>query len=326
MTCGSSPAGASPPFTDRSRRLVLCGALAVGVGLAAIGLALLQLALPLLARHASTAGLVRVDTRAVLSGALLDALLGAAIVTLGVGSIRRRRWVRPLMLALAWSWLFCGVALLLLLPGFFDVALGSLELDPALLSGLKIALLGGVALAGVALPALFVLAYRDVHVQRTCEAHDPRPDWTARCPPSVLGLSVGLGAGGVLAALTAIRPVVPWFGRLVTGLPAAAALLAGAGLCIWLARETYRLRMQAWWGTTALLVLIGVTSSLTFEREDPEHLLLAMGYPEPDPGQGAAFVRAALWITVAITAASVVYMIGIRHHFGSGEQRGDRAT
>ena len=146
------------------------------------------------------------------------------------------------MLTLAWTWLLGGIGALFLLPARVDAAFGLAQPGaPALPFVVRAVVLGVAAVVGVVVPALFVWVYNDRHLQRTCEAHDPTPDWTARCPPAVLGLSVGLAACGVIGVLGALRPAVPVFGTLLTGWPGAAASIAGAGICFWLARETYRL-------------------------------------------------------------------------------------
>src|SRR6185503_5809038 len=55
-----------------------------------------------------------------LMGMILYAGVAALMITLGIGSIRRRRWVRPVLLVLAWIWLISGIGAmifwLLMLP------------------------------------------------------------------------------------------------------------------------------------------------------------------------------------------------------------------
>jgi hypothetical protein len=324
----SRPPEPAPPFEDRGVRLRLFGSLAILAGCALVLLGLLHL-LPLLGAGgmpAAETGLA--DGRTYAMGALLYALLGGAFVWIGAGSVRMRRWARPLMLTLAWTWLLGGVCVLFLLPGLLDLALGvslpgAPALDPAVAGLVKLVLMIGTAVFGVAVPALFVWAYHDRGVRLTCEAHDPRPDWTERCPPAVLGLSLGLGACGILALLTALRPVVPLFGALLTGAPAVASLLAGAGLCLWLARETYALRVRGWWVATAFLVLIGVSTWLTLWRAEPAELFRAMGYPEDWLGSGdARFGTVATWLTAVLTVLTVVFMVRIRKHFGERHRGG----
>jgi len=312
---------AAIPFKDRSARLTLFGALAILAGAGSVALGLLHVALLIGAQRIPGLETMPVDTRSSVMGGALYVLLGAAFVWVGAGSVRKRRWARPLMLTLAWTWLLGGVSVLLMLPGVLDLALGlsgagSPLVDPTALGLVKAVMLLGTALFGIVLPALFVWAYHDDHLRLTCESHDPHPDWTRNCPPPVLGLSIGLGICGVLGALMALRPVVPLFGRLATGWPAALMMLAGAGACLWIARETFALRVRGWWAATVFLVLVGLSTWLTLARVPASELFVAMGYPRDSVASGdTSFGPAVSWLTVVMTLATVVYMVRIRKHF-----------
>jgi hypothetical protein len=309
-----------PTFKDRSTRLTLFGLLAIVVGCFSILLGLLHL---LLLASGGLPGVesIPVDRRTSAMGVVLYALVGGAFICVGVGSVRKRRWARPLMLTLSWTWLLGGTAVLLLLPGMLDVVLrgaspGMPEMDPTLASLVTLVVSGLTALCGVVLPALFVWTYNDRNLRLTCESTHPAPDWTERCPPSALGLSVGLGACGVLALPMALRPTVPLFGRLLTGGPAALLLIAGGCVCLWLAREVYALTMRGWWATTVFLLLIGLSTWLTLRSADPDELFRALGYPDDSPTPGDTFVSVNSWLAVAVTLLSLVYMGAIRKHFG----------
>jgi hypothetical protein len=309
------------PFKDRSARLTLFGALSILGGCGGLLLGLLHVLLLIGARHVPGLETMPVDARATVMGALLYALLGGSLVWVGLGSLRKRRWARPLMLTLAWSWLLGGITVLPMLPGLVDLILaapvpGAQPSDPIVAGLVKAFLMVVAAVFGLVVPALFVWAYHDRHVQLTCEAHDPEPSWTERCPPVVLGLSVGLGACGVLTLLMVLRPAVPLFGRLVTGRAGALWSVAGAGVCFWLARQIYALRRVGWWSATGLMVLVGASTWLTLVRVESAELLRAMGYPADSlPAAGQTYGLAASWLTVVLTLLSVAYMVGIRKHF-----------
>jgi len=318
-TRGSDP---SVPFKDRSARLALFGLLAILAGCFSVLLGLLHLLL-LAAGGIPGAESIPLDARASAMGVVLYGLLGGAFIWVGAGSMRKRRWARPLMLTLSWTWLLGGTAILLLLPGMLDVVLlggspGMPAMDPTLISLVKLLGLGLTAVFGVVVPAVFVWTYNDRNLRLTCEAEHPSPDWTERCPPSALGLSVGLGACGVLALPMALRPAVPLFGMLSTGWPGALLLIAGGCACLWLAREVYALTMRGWWATTIFLFLIGLSTWLTLRVSDPDELFRALGYPDDSPTPGDAFVAVNSWLTVAVTLLTLVYMGAIRKHFAVG--------
>jgi hypothetical protein len=321
MTPAAEDGTGRSAYRDRTLRLILFGLLSVGVGLICCALALLQVAVVFLGALPRGAETLPGDLPSMLSGAALYLLLGAAFLGLGVGSVRRRRWVQPLMLTMAWTWLAGGLLMLLLAPRVMDaLALGVANPEAAgLFEAAKLFVLlftGGI---GVLLPATFVWVYRDPDLLRTCEAHDPRPAWTERCPASVLGLSVGLAACAVLALPMLARPVVPFFDRLLTGWRAGLLLVAGAWICAWLARATFRLEPVGWWGTVVLLIVLGIGTGLAFAVVEPAELQRALGYPQqtfPDGGRPVLFGGTlAIGVTVVFTAAGLLYMARIRKHF-----------
>ncbi len=310
-------------FKDRSTRLVLFGALSVAIGGICVLFGLLYIILALTSGRLLGAETPPMDARSYVMGAMLYFLLGGAFVWVGIGSMRRKRWVRPLMLTLAWTWLLSGASALVLMPGLLDGALVTsmpdVALDETLVGAIKLGLLGAGALFGVVLPALFVLVYQDRHLCMTCEVYDPECAWTERCPPAVLGLSVGLGACGVIAVPLALRPVVPLFGWLVTGWSGAGLLLIGAGLCFWMARKIYEQLLSGWWTTTIFLTLAGVSTWVTLVRVDPAEWYRAMGYPDELLEAMTLGSTIPAWLTVAVTLLTLVYMAAMRKHFRASE-------
>jgi hypothetical protein len=137
-----------------------------------------------------------------------------------------------------------------------------------------------------------------------------------------LGLSVGLGLVAILALPLAIKPAVPLFGTMATGWSGSLLILAGAALCGYLARETFRLSMVAWWITSFLLLLLGLSTAVTVHRAGLGALYTVMGYPEEEIAAlsrpGSTGEMATVWITIAVTLLSLVYMVAIRKHFKAG--------
>ncbi len=308
-------------FKDRSRRLVLFGALSVAIGGIVALFGLLYLVLALTSGRLLGAQAPLAEPRSYLAGALLYFLLGGALAWIGIGSVRRKRWVRPLMLTWAWTWLLSGASVLALLPGVLDgmLATSMPALDETLVPAIKVILLGAGALFGVILPALYVLVYQDRYLRMTCEVYDPECAWTERCPPAVLGLSVGLGACGVIAVPLALHPVVPLFGWLATGWAGAGLSLIGAGLCLWMARKVYAQLLLGWWAATVFLTLAGVSTWVTLVRVELAEWYRAMGYP--DELLEAMSLRSTIpaWLTVAVTLLTLVYMAAMRKHFRASE-------
>jgi hypothetical protein len=310
---------------DRSARLILFGLLSIAVGGACLLLSLVHVVLPLATRRMAGTGSFTVDPRSQLMGVIMYFLLGAAFVFVGAGSIRKRRWVRSLMLILAWTWLLGGLLVIPFLPGVLDGVLraggsgGPGALSPGVVILVKAVIFGIAVFGGVLLPALFVWVYRDRSLQQTCEAYNPSPTWTERCPIAVLGLSLGLAAFAALSLAIAVRPVVPWFGRLVTGWPGSLVMLASAVSCAYLAWSTFKLRSDGWWGSTVLLVGIGISTLWTLGRVELIEFYRAMGYPDRQlellEFSGAMNGPLTFWLTAIMTVLTVLYMVGILKHF-----------
>ena len=310
--------------TERRKRLAALGVLAMVTGIAFAGLAVLVLLIPVAERVLPEVESIEMDPRSILVQAFLLLSFAAAFVWLGLGSLKRRRWVRPLMLILAWTWLLGGVTGMLYLTLTIEtwITLAASTAQPPtdeLRRFVKTFVLGAAAVLCLTLPAVFILGYQSRRIQRALALADPTPSWTDRCPLPVLGLSVGLAASAFLALPSAAYAVLPVFDRLVTGWPAVLLTLLGAAACAYLARSTFRLEMPGWWGSLALFLLTGVSASVTFLRVDMIEIYRALGYPEthlellreagtPHPVWMAGLV-------MFLTIACLAYMIHVRSYF-----------
>jgi hypothetical protein len=311
-------------FEPRRTRLFLLGLLSIGVGAGCLLLVVVLLLLPFIAPQLPDPEAVEVDARSTAVNLLLLVSVAVVTVWLGVGSMLCRRWVRPLMLTLAWTWLICGIVVFpYSIMMSRAVVLTSLpDADPAspivLVTRIFIGLMMGVI--WLLLPLIFVWGYRHKDVQRTCESVNPAPAWTDRCPTAVLGLSVGLGGAAYVTLPTAVFAVLPLGPWLLTGWPAVVLTLLGTLLCAWLARATYRLRPAGWWGTLATIVILGVSFALTVLSYDIVDIYRAIGYPEHQlelfADLGAGIPPWALVVAVAsFTVACIFYLLSIRAPF-----------
>jgi hypothetical protein len=234
------------------------------------------------------------------------------------------------MLVISWSWLLAGIFGAVLVAALLDdlyilASSGMGELPDQTPALFKVIMMAAAAVGGILLPALFVWAYRDREIIETCRAHDPDPAWTESCPPQALGLSVGLGLVAILTLPLALKPAVPLFGTMATGWGGTILIVAGAALCGYLARETFRLSLFAWWITSLLLLMLGTSTAVTVHRAGMGALYGAMGYPEEEIAalghSGSTAELVTIWITLAVTLLSLVYMVVIRKHFRSAGGR-----
>jgi len=296
---------------DFAARLTLAGIAAIAVGGLFLLLGLLQLLVALVTPTFDAASLA--------AGFALYVLIALVLVGCGIGSIRRRGWVRPVMLLVSGTWMLSGaMATWLALRLGPELALAA-GVDPADPAGklVRAVMVGAAAGLGLVLPAAFFWVYRDPRVQIACDRHDP--EHAERCPADVLTLSVALGAGALLSLPMLVRPVVPLFGFLVTGWAGRLTLASGMVVCGVLAWWTFRLRVAGWWATLVFLTLLGVSTAWTFARVDPLDLYRQLGYPqeilERLPSIGEATRVASELGAVALTIGGLVWVLRLRRHF-----------
>ena len=311
-------------YRDRGVRLRLFGVLTILAGVGSMLAGLSHFALPLLADSIPD---FRISATQIATGVITFVAIGVVLFACGVGSMRARRWVRPAMLTVGWSWLFVGLATL----GFVATNLEDLTIlagsgiadqPPEIETLIRWSLLLLSFGFGVAIPLLILWAYADSDVLATCRARHPDPDWSDRCPSTVLVLALALGFAGLLSFPMALRPVLPWFGGLLTGPGGSAATLVTGGIFVWIGWALFRLKRSAWWamGASAIVVALSTVWTLietpraTWYRalDYPEkqiELLLASGEPPKWPGVIA---------TIALTVVTLLYLASIRRHFRTG--------
>src|SRR5262249_29688242 len=174
----------------------------------------------------------------------------------------------------------------------------------------------------VCLPGVLILFYRREDVRATVEARNPRPDWTDRVPPTILGVVLALAFGAVAAAcsLLAYR-AVPLFGVILTGWAAVGVMLLFGGISGVLAIAVYRRSPAAWWGLL-LLQLAGLANIFTLSAIDSSALMRQMGYPPEQTelsGQLDLLRRPGFLVFVLVSWLALLgFLLSIRKHFRPG--------
>lgn len=321
-------------FKDRRRGLVLFGAVSIVIGALCAALALMGPLALLLIDLAPVSEVRAADPRGILLSVFLYLALAVLFVWLGIGSMKARRWVRPIMLVVAWTWLICGVLAvgfwIVFLPDFQaslaaagsgaeDLPRGSVALAAAIVSAF---LIGGY----LVLPALFVAFYQSRHVRATLELRDPVERWTDRCPAPVLGLSLGLGYSALTCLMALVYGVVPVFGAILTGVPAAAVILATSGALAVLARATYRRSMAAWWGAVALTILMTASGIVTIAQVGLLEVYRRIGFQDEQIRMLESYEvlsdTSMIVSTVVLALAGLAYLIWVRKYFLTPPPRG----
>jgi len=172
------------------------------------------------------------------------------------------------------------------------------------------------------MPALLVWLYQRKGVRETVEYFDPRFSWTDRCPTPVLAVCLWLALAGLGAVVYSVYGVFPLFGRYITGAPAVVALLALAGLYLWLAWSVYRLRPWAWWGTALAWTLWSGSMIWTFTSLGYHEFYRLAGYS----GRGidmmmrysGQYEDSMVWMLALWSVALVGYLLYVRKYFVAG--------
>ena len=283
---GDSNAEAQAPvFKDRKAGLVLFGVLHIGLG----GLCALMVPLMLfglaMSKTASSHAAQPLDTRTMVPGLALYALLAIYFVWVGVGSILARRWARALILVGSWLWLICGVSGLavmgLILPDMYEQMGASGQMPKSLASVMLVSTLAFMALLYVLWPGALVLFYGSKHVRGTCELRNPDPSWTDACPLPVLALSLLFGFWACSALFMSCYDwVTPFFGTLLSGPAGAFVVLCSTSLLAYLSWGTLRLSVRAWTCAVGLVFAWALSVGLTFSRHSLMDLYVKMQFPE----------------------------------------------
>jgi hypothetical protein len=208
-------------------------------------------------------------------------------IWVGVDSIRCRRWIRPVVIAVGWITIVSVVfALAFLLVGMKDLPLlvgqssqttvtttgaGGVAvttvtpMSPAN-SAFPLAMAFGVSLLMLVIAGAYVWFYSTAAVRRTLEAYNHKGSWTERCPLPVFVACAALLMSAVSTITTAYQAVVPFFGTYVTGSAAIALDVGAAGIMLVAMVMMYRMRRAGWWMAIGVIALGFASAAITLVR------------------------------------------------------------
>jgi hypothetical protein len=268
------------------------------------------------------------DVRSMVMAVVFYAVAAAVQIWVGIGAVRIRRWSRPVMLVICYTWLVTGVMgivfWLAATPNYQQVMTAGMPPNaPQPPRALVYAIMGfTVALMSVfmvAIPGLFAWLFQRKGVQETLDYFDNRVAWTDRCPTPVLAVSGWLLLSAVSFLSYLAFGVLPFFGTMLSGPVAIAGLLAWAALLVLLAWLVYRLRPAGWWGTAVAMTLLCVSTIFTFSRVGWDEVYRKAGYSERDIDVLMRFGGSSpLWTVIFVALFNVfliVYLLKVRKYF-----------
>ena len=336
----SPPAAIAPPvYRDRSTGLVAFGIIQIVLGAFSLLLIPLLLLGVLMSRR-TTGALPPGNYVLTVMTYLLTAIV---LVTLGVGSIRARRWAWALTLVSSWIWLVAGILMTVLLtatlPATFMTAMRTAAASranaPPIAKGVIAVILTFIIAMGaiflVVLPIIFLIFYRQKDVEETCRHRDPLERWTDRCPLPVLAASLIFAWGAVhCVGMSLATPLLPFFGRYLTGPRASIGLLLLAALDAFLAYSVFRLQRQGWWIGLAGMALGLTSAAVTFRRADLLQAYAKMGWSQgqlqmmsANPGFHSGVY---LYLGLGFSVIFLGYMIWIKRYFAAPAVAGSAGT
>lgn len=327
---GEGQAAVVSELKDRKTGLVIFGILQIVLA-AFCALALAGMAVAMLATLPQRSDEMALNLRMMVPGLLFYALLGAWFLTMGIGSIRARRWARALILITGWFWLICGalgIVLVAILGGAVLGRSGGRPGGPEIF--IMLFLLGFMSIIYVAIPTALILFYRSPHVKATCEQRNPQPCWTDRVPLPVLAMTLLFGLGAPAMLTTAFYNwTVPFFGNILSGWAGAALILLSALLWAYVAWGSYRLRMGAWWCALLASLLWTISGLVTFVTVGmagfQERMYEGMNLPQQQLDvmrQTAERMQPVMPVLIAVWAVViVVYLLYVRRYFIASQEQ-----
>jgi len=175
-------------------------------------------------------------------------------ISLGVSSIKCRRWVRPMVLA------FGAVMIVGSLLKFTAIGLVVLEKKWAVETmHVPSSHIANVDFAAVVFALLIVLAsiyvafYSKDTVRQTLQAYDVKSSWCEHCPFPVMIAAVGLFVAGAGVILLSIDSRAPFGGPALNGAPAVLIKLIYGVVIVFSATLIYRMKILGWWISTIAL-------------------------------------------------------------------------
>jgi hypothetical protein len=320
-----------PDYKDRSTGLLIFGILTLLLGCLAGLLVPLMLFGQMMVAKAPDAP--PVNHAAILPAVAVYGLLAVALIWLGIGSIKARRWARALLLIFSWSWLIMGIFMTAIMPFIMSKSFANLPSNaktgqPAMPPGAITAMVIGMTIFFfvffVLVPAVWVFFYQSRHVKATCAARDPMARWTDACPLPVLGFSLWTWFAVpmmLVMALTGLA-VMPCFGVFVAGAPGALVCLVIAavwGVAGW---WLYRLDARGWWLILIAMVLFVVSALVTYANHDIREMYLLQGLPQAQIDQmektGLFTSNRMSWFTALCSLPFLGYLVFIKKYLRKG--------
>ncbi|HZN03582.1 MAG TPA: hypothetical protein VFD06_08320 [Candidatus Polarisedimenticolia bacterium] len=313
---------APPTYRDRSGLLLFFGIVEILIG----GLCLLLVAasfLVLTAALQTAPGSPQPPALGLWLNVLVYLGAGGFLITMGIGTLRGKKWARAMMLVTSWPFLLAfllGVlAAAFVAPSLME-AISSTQGKPEIRAAIWV-VMAIMSLFFAAIPLSFILFYSGRNVRATFEARDPGPSWVDGRPLPILGFAGAVGLYGLFLLLGLARGAYGFFGVMLTGWAAALVIVAHVLLCVWLAVQIYRMTRAGWWANVAFAVLVHLSGWITLRVIGIHRLMEASGV-SADAGQRPVLfdwvARFTEWFMPASMIVWVLTLVWLRRYYPPG--------
>lgn len=273
----------NPPLKDRKTSLVLVGILDILIGLICSLIAPLMIFGYLATKAAPTPPAQALSLGMTAGFSALYLGIAALAIWIGIGLCLCRRWARTLLLIAGWVGLTIGVLsmafMIFLMPGILEQMAQQPNMTPGVGTVIIYAIFSILFVIYILIPGIHVLVLGHPNVRDTCHFRDPKTRWTDALPAPALALSLMLALCSLAMLIMFFYPSLPFFGLLLTGLPMLAFCVVSSGVALWLAWETYHLKMRGWWGSLIFIVLLGLSAIITFATHSIFEIYEKMNIP-----------------------------------------------
>jgi hypothetical protein len=331
MSTAESPTSVYP---DRSATLIVAGVLQILLGCFCLLMTAMMVAATQLPPPPPPNGQAMpqqaINTQAMIQATVIYLIAAVALIWMGSGLVRARRWAWTLTVVLSWAWLIIGafsVVMVMCLMGKlnWNAFAEQAKMPPGFMSSFMVMMFVVFGCLYILIPGGFLLLCHHESVRVTCLRRDPKIPWTDRCPMPVLALSLFMALSMLsMLSLAGYRFTLPLFGVFVSGWTGAAVAGLIDVVLAWLAWGTYRLKMAAWWATL-LLGIAGTVNGVIFIRHgDLMTMYEKMGMPADQLemirklGMVEMLSQWGPWIAGASAIAWMGYLLYLRRYFVRG--------
>jgi hypothetical protein len=240
------------------------------------------------------------EYRSILASGMMYLLVSAGLIWTGIGSVRARRWVPPVVRSVCTNVLLAGmlftIATAWRLPAIGSAMQMSMSLatapstapstnaagaatvtPPPAVTAVSstvtaIAITTGVLFAVliyIVIPGVFLWYFRKKSVRNAVEFFDPHPRWTDGVPMPVMILGMCTLISGAWLLFPAITGLFPAFGTYIRGTPALVIWIVLGVIQIIAALGMFKMKMGAWFLAIGTLTMLSASALVTAMRVDP---------------------------------------------------------